>query len=181
MEGPSNAFRLARASADGLDWTLQRNCSVTPTQLGICFVSLSLVSLAIGVFFWFHGAVLVLPFAALELTALATAFVIHARHAADRERISVRGGRLLVEVENAGRVERCEFVRDWVRVESVQRHGLVELIGGGRSVCVGKFLRSDLRPLLLRELRQAVRGAVASPAVVARPVNSERAGSENLF
>ena len=159
MDGSNNPFRLAKATADGLVWTLQRNCSVTPTQLGLCFAFLSLVSSAVGLFFWFHGAVLVLPFAALEWMALATAFLIHARHAADRECISVRGGRLVVEVERAGRVERCEFVRDWVRIEPDRRHGLVEVSGGGRSVRVGRFLRADLHPLLARELRQAVRGA----------------------
>lgn len=181
MDGSSSVFRLAKASSVGLDWTLQRNCSVTPTQLGACFASLSLVSLAIGVFFWIHGAVLVLPFAALELTALAVAFWVHARHAADRERISVRGGRLVVEVEQAGRVERCEFVRDWVRIEAVQRHGLVEVVGGGRTVRVGRYLRSDLRPLLLRELRLAVRGAFVLPEMPTGSANPGRTGSENLF
>ncbi len=159
MDRSSNPFRLAKATADGLDWTLQRNCSVTPVQLGLSFVLLSVVSLAVGLFFWFLGAVLVLPFAALELMALATAFVLHARHATDRECISVRGGRLVVEVERAGRVERCEFVRDWVRVEPHQRHGLVEVVGGGQSVRVGRFLRAEMRPLLAQELRWAVRGA----------------------
>jgi uncharacterized membrane protein len=159
MDRSSSSLRLAKVSEDGLDWTLQRNCSVSPAQLGFCFVFLAVISLSVGLFFWFHGAVLVLPFAALELIALAVAFLVHARHAADRERISVRGGRMVVEVERAGRVERCEFVRDWVRVEPQRRNGLVELVGGGRSVHVGRFLRADLRPLLARELRQAVRGA----------------------
>lgn len=158
MDRSSGSLRLAKASEDGLDWTLQRNCSVTPTQLGVCFLCLSAVSLTVALFFWFQGAVLVLPFAALELTALAMAFLIHARHAADRELISVRGGQLVVEVETAGRVERCEFVREWVRIEPQQRHGLVKVMGGGRSVCIGRFLRADLRALLVRELRQAVRG-----------------------
>ncbi|MFT5932972.1 MAG: putative membrane protein [Hydrogenophaga sp.] len=159
MDRSSSSFRLAKTSEDGLDWTLQRNCSVSPAQLGLCFLCLSALSLSVGLFFWFQGAVLVLPFAALELMALATAFLIHARHAADRERISVRGGQLVVEVERAGRVERCEFVREWVRIEPQRHHGLVEVVGGGRSVCVGRFLRADLRVLLARELRQAVRGA----------------------
>jgi uncharacterized membrane protein len=159
VDRSSNAFRLAKASEDGLDWTLQRNCSVTPAQLGLCFVLLGTVSLSVGLFFWFQGAVLVLPFAVLELTALAVAFLVHARHAADRECISVRGGRLVVEVEKAGRVERSEFVREWVRIEPHRHHGLVVVVGGGRSVHVGRFLRADLRPLLARELRQALQGA----------------------
>jgi len=164
VEGFKNPIRLATSTADGLVWTLQRNCSVTPAQLGICFGSLCLLSLVVGLFFWLQGAVLVLPFAALELLALGVAFLIHARHAADRERISVRGGELVVEVERAGRVERSEFVRDWVRIEADRRRGLVEVTGGGRSVRVGRFLRTDLHPLLARELRQAVSGAQVSLA-----------------
>jgi uncharacterized membrane protein len=153
----SNSFRLATASADGLHWILRRNCSVSPAQLGLTFGLLSALSLSVALFFWFQGAVLVLPFAALELMALATAFLVYARHAADGERISVHGGRLVVELETAGRTERCEFARDWVRVEPRNGHGLVELRAGGRSVRVGRYLRSDLRPVLAREIRQALR------------------------
>lgn len=164
MEGLNNPIQLATSTADGMVWTLRRNCSITPIQLGMCFGGLSLVSLVVGLFFWLQGAVLVLPFAALELLALGVAFLIHARHAADRECISVRGGELVVEVERAGRVERSEFVRDWVRIEADRSRGLVEVKGGGRSVRVGRFLRTDLHPLLASELRQAVNGARASLA-----------------
>ncbi len=157
MVQASNSFRLATASADGLHWILRRNCSVTPAQLGLTFGLLSTLSLSVALFFWFQGAVLVLPFAALELVALGTAFVVYARHAADGERISVRDGHLFVELETAGRTERCEFVGDWVRVEPRTRHGLVELHGGGRSVRVGRYLRSDLRLVLAREIRQALK------------------------
>ena len=59
----NNAFRLATTSADGLHWTLRRNCSVTPGQLAATFLALGALSLAVAVFFWFQGAVLVLPFA----------------------------------------------------------------------------------------------------------------------
>ena len=159
MVQASNSFRLATASADGLHWILRRNCSVSPAQLGLTFGLLSTLSLSVALFFWFQGAVLVLPFAALELLALATAFLIYARHATDGERISVRQGQLVVELESAGRTEVCEFARDWVRVEPRSGLGLVELHGGGRSVKVGRFLRSDLRPVLAREIRQALRAS----------------------
>lgn len=166
MQVLNNPVRLATATAEGQVWTLKRNCSVTPAQLAICFGFLSMVSLTVGLFFWFHGALLVLPFAALELLVLAAAFLIHARHAADRECISVRDGELVVEVERAGRIERSAFVRDWVRIEPDRRHGLLEVKGGGRSVRIGRFLRADLHPLLARELRQAVRDAGAVSAGV---------------
>jgi uncharacterized membrane protein len=154
----SNPFKLARASEEGVFWALQRHCSVTPAQLGLTFGLLSAVSITVALFFWFQGAVLVLPFATLEMLALATAFVVHARHATDGERISVSGAHLVVEHEVAGHTQRCEFARDWVSVVPLDRGGLVEVCGGGRVVQVGRYLRSDLRPVLAREIRLALRG-----------------------
>lgn len=152
----NNAFRLATMSEDGLHWILQRNCSVTPRQLAATFAALGAVSLAVAGFFWFQGAVLVLPFALLELAALATAFVVYARHAADSERVSLQNGRLIVEQETAGRVRRSEFVKEWVRIEPRSRGNLVEVRSGGLSVQVGRYLRPELRPVLAREIRQAL-------------------------
>lgn len=152
----SNVFRLGTVSDDGLHWTLRRNCSVTPMQLGATFAALAALSLMVAAFFWLYGAVLVLPFAVLELLSLAAAFVVYARHAADSEHVSLRGGRLIVELETAGRVRRIEFVREWVRIEPRSRGGLVDVRSGGSSVQVGRYLRPELRPVLAREIRQAL-------------------------
>jgi uncharacterized membrane protein len=155
----SNAFRFATPSEHGMEWSLKRNCSITPTQLGWLYASMCVVSLAVAGFCWSLGARLVLPFAALELVAVGAAFLAYARHATDRERISLRPGQLVVELETAGRTKRCEFAREWVRVEASGDGGqMIEVRGGGQSVRVGRFLRSDLRPVLAREIRQALRG-----------------------
>ncbi|MDO8905110.1 MAG: DUF2244 domain-containing protein [Hydrogenophaga sp.] len=152
----SDGFRLASVSDAGWHWTLHRNCSITPAQLAWVFAGLGAVSLAVAVFFWFQGAVLVLPFAALELLALGVAFFATARHATDGERISLHQGRLVVEVESAGRIHRSEFVAGRVRVQPVRGHALIEVAGDGRSVRLGRFIRTDLRPVLAKELRQAL-------------------------
>jgi uncharacterized membrane protein len=150
---------LATPSADGVCWFLRRNCSVTPRQLGAMFLSLCVLSLAVSLFFWFRGATLVLPFAAIELAAVGTAFVVYARHATDRESICLVQGCLVVEQELAGQLHRCEFGRHGVQV-GLARYGerLVELRGDAGVVRVGRFLRPDLRPVLARELRLALRG-----------------------
>ena len=153
----SDGFQLASVSDAGWHWSLRRNCSVAPAQLAWVFAGLSALSLAVAAFFWFQGAVLVLPFAALELLALGAAFLATARHATDGERISLHQGRLVVEVESAGRIHRSEFVAGRVRVQPVSGHALVEVAGDGRSVRLGRFVRADLRPVLARELRQALR------------------------
>ena len=153
-------FRFATVQGQAIHWFLKRNCSVTPVQLGWLYASLCVVSLAIGTFFWFQGAVLILPFAWVELAAVGLAFLAYARHAADGEHILLQGGRLVVELENAGRLERAEFNRDWVRVEpSAGDRSLIELSGQGRRVNVGRFLRPELRPALAQEIRRALRDA----------------------
>jgi uncharacterized membrane protein len=151
-------FRFATVQGQSIQWTLKRNCSVTPAQLAWFYASLCVVSLAIGLFFWRLGATLVLPFAWIELAGVGLAFLAYARHAADGERISLEGERLVVELENAGRLQRVEFHRDGVRVEP-DRGGrsLVELSGRGRSVRVGRYLRPELRPALAQEIRRALR------------------------
>jgi len=67
----SSVFRFATRSDAGIEWSLRRNCSVTPAQLGALYASLCVVSLGVAGFFWSQGATLVLPFAALELLAVA--------------------------------------------------------------------------------------------------------------
>jgi uncharacterized membrane protein len=156
----NTVFRFATVQGQAIHWFLGRNCSVTPAQLGWLYASLCVVSLGIAAFFWFEGAVLVLPFAWLELAAVGVAFLVYARHAADREHITLSGRCLVVELENAGRLERAEFNRDWVRVEpGVDDRSLIEVSGQGRRMNVGRYLRPDLRPALAQEIRRALREA----------------------
>ena len=153
-------FRFATVHGQAIHWFLGRQSSVTPAQLGWLYLSLCLVTMGIGTFFWFQGAVLVLPFAWLELAAVGVAFLAVARHAADREHILLTGRRLVVETENAGRLERAEFNRDWVRVEpALGDRSLIEVSGQGRRVIVGRYVRPELRLQLARELRRALREA----------------------
>jgi len=155
----SPAFRFAAASGQAIQWSLKRNCSVTPAQLAWLYVSLCVVSLGIAGFFWSQGATLVMPFAWLELIVVGAAFTVYARHAADGERIVLQGRHLVVELESAGRLERAEFNREWVRVEPRSGDGsLIEVSGQGRSVKVGRHVRPELRPALAREIRHALRG-----------------------
>lgn len=147
-----------------MSWFLRRNCSVTPAQLGWLYASLCAVSLGVAMFFWFQGAVLVLPFAWLELAAVGAAFLAYSRHAADGERISLAGRRLVVELESAGHLQRAEFDRERVRVEpSVADRSLIELSGQGRRVNIGRYLRPELRPVLAQEIRRALREGAGPP------------------
>ncbi len=154
-------FRFATVQDHCIQWALKRNCSVSPAQLGWFYASLCALSLGISFIFWLQGATLILPLAWLELAAVGAAFLVYARHATDGERISLQGPCLVVELEHAGRLERAEFHRDWVRVEPrMDRRSLIEVSGRGRSVQVGRFVRPELRPALAQEIRRALREAV---------------------
>jgi len=153
-------FRFATVQDQNIQWFLKRNCSVTPVQLGWLYASLCAVSLGVGIFFWFQGAVLILPFAWLELAGVGLAFLVYARHAGDGEMISLKGRQLVVELESAGHLQRAEFNRDWVRVEpGADDRSLIELSGQGRRVSVGRYVRPELRPVLAQEIRRALREA----------------------
>lgn len=141
-----------------LQWLLKRNCSIAPRQLGAVYLSLCAVSLAIGGFFMLQGAPLVLAFAGLELLAVGLALLVFARHAGDREVLTLSGRALQVEQHWGQRVKRVEFVADWATVEpSAGQGSLVEISGRGQTVRVGRHLRPELRAAFARELRQALR------------------------
>lgn len=155
----NGSYQLATESAQGVRWCLRRNCSIAPRQLAAVFAGLAAVSVGVATGFWSQGATLVMPFALLELTVLAMAFVAYARHAADSECISLGAGRLWIELERAGRVECHVFERRGLRVAMPADHGQwVEVQGGGRVVRIGRHLRPELRPLLVQEMRRALQG-----------------------
>lgn len=155
----NGSYQLASESAQGVRWSLRRNCSIAPRQLATVLVALAAVSVGVATAFWWQGATLVMPFALLELTVLAVAFAVYARHAADSECISLGAGRLLIEMERAGRTECHVFDRQGVRVNMPAGRGqLVEVKGSGRVVLIGRHLRPDLRPLLVQEMRRALQG-----------------------
>ncbi len=151
-----------------LQWLQKRNCSITPRQLAAVYASLCCVSLLIGMFFFAQGAPVVLAFTGLELLAVGSAMLLFARHAGDREVLTLVGRSLQVEQRIGTRVQRTQFAAEWLAVEPAAGQGsLVELSGRGQQVRVGRFLRPELRGAFARELRHALR----RPAAHAGPQN----------
>ena len=147
-----------------LQWLQKRNCSLAPRQLGFFYLLLCCVSLLIGGFFFVQGAPFVLAFTGLELLAVGVALALYARHAGDRETLTLVGRSLRVEQCTGPHVQHTEFTADWLSVEPAGGQGsLVELNGRGQQVRVGRFLRPELRSAFARELRQALRRPWAQP------------------
>jgi uncharacterized membrane protein len=154
-----------------LQWLLRRNCSIAPAQLGQVYLSLCAVSLVIsGLFFW-QGAPWVLAFAGVELVAVGAAMLVFARHATDRETLTLVGGSLQVEQCFGSRLAQAELDADWVTVEPAAGQGsLLQLRARGQTVQVGRFLRPELRAALAQELRGALRRRPLSGANAASGV-----------
>ncbi|UCE30409.1 MAG: DUF2244 domain-containing protein [Burkholderiales bacterium] len=148
------------SSVDRREWMLRRNCSLAPLQLAAIFASLALVSAVIATVVALNGGWMVVPFTCLEVAALAFAFVVYGRHAADFERIVLEPGRLVVESVSGNRSSRFEAMPGWTRVEyEGGRRSLVTLVNQGRATSIGRFLPEPQRERLARELRMSLQGA----------------------
>ena len=124
---PSMPYRWIHvAEPGGQQWLLRRNCALTPTQLAVCFAAVGVVSLLIATAFAVMGAWLVIPFAGIELLALGVAFLVHARHAGDYERIVVRADRQVVDEEAGALVDR---LRREEAPRAVERAGVAPQLG----------------------------------------------------
>ncbi len=154
-----------RTDTDSQEWLLKRNCSLSPAQLALWFGCLAFLSLGISLVFAAIGAWMVVPFAIIEVTVLGVAFFVFGRHAADYERIVAGPGKILVETSLGARLDRIEQQAPWFRVEySGKPRDLIQVVGPGQTLPVGRFVPSSIRSRLAMELRRAF-AATASTVV----------------
>ena len=139
------------------EWTLKRNCSISPRQMALFYASLCAVSLVLAGFFTLQGAWYVLVFSAIEIGAVGAAFLYYARHAADREHIVLNGRCLVVKVIESERSREYRFDVGGVRVDVPgAKNNLVSLVSGATRLEVGRFLTQFKRHQFALELRSAL-------------------------
>ncbi|MEO6921409.1 MAG: DUF2244 domain-containing protein [Collimonas sp.] len=139
------------------EWDLRRNCAIAPRQLGFFYVILCATSMAVALGFALRGAWFVLLFAVLEMSAVAAAFLIYARHATDREHIAMLDDYLLVELIQAQEVRQFKLDLRSIRIAVQEtKKGLIGLEALGTRVEVGQFLTEWKRREFVRELRQEI-------------------------
>jgi uncharacterized membrane protein len=150
----------ARHAMNSHEWLLKRNCSLSPCQLAFAYAVLCMMSFSIALLFVLQGAWFVLGYAALEMIAVAFAFLHYARHATDHEHIALTDGCLLVERVLAGetRQTRLDPYRTHVALPGLPQ-GLINLEANGVSVEVGRFVTPARRRQFAQELRQELRDA----------------------
>ena len=166
----------ARATRRRVQWLLKRNCSITPRQLLGVYLSLCALSLAIAGGFWWHGAPLGAAVRRLELLLSAPRSLVYARHAADRERITLAGPALTVEHRCGRRVERGRVPRRPGCASSPLSgdRSLIELSGEGQRIARRPL---SCGPSCARALADELRAALrCAPAAAAR--RPERSNSK---
>ncbi|HSH73956.1 MAG TPA: DUF2244 domain-containing protein [Methylophilaceae bacterium] len=124
---------------------------------------IALFSLVVAIGFSLAGAWLVLPFAGLELLALAYAFYYINCHAGDYESITIAGDQLAVEKRNYKNTSQVVFSRYWARVllrELPSGDQSLLLRSHGKEIEFGRnFMNNDQRLALAQQLKKRV-GAV---------------------
>ncbi len=140
------------------EWKLTRRCSVSPRQLMFGLGLVGLVSIAIGLAFWWLGAGPVLAFSGVEVVALGVALWVHARHACDGDTVVLSRGELTVETRRGASLTRWVADPERLRVVGpVDDRSLVRIEGRRAAVEVGGQVPHSRRLAFARELRQAVR------------------------
>ena len=149
------------------EWTLKRNCSMSPRQFASLIASLAIVSVGVASIFALSGAWWILVFAFVEIAALLAAFVVYARHAGDYERIVVTPDAVIIEFNSGTEVVRQQAHPAFARVEypypaAAGGDSLIGVALGGKAVEVGRFVPYLKRERLAQEIRvhlQAARSA----------------------
>ena len=154
--------RPAPGPAGNTEFVIRSNRSLSPAGNRLFFLLMAAVSFSIAGAFAAFGLWLVLPFAGLEMLALAAALVLCCRRAAAREIIRIAGRTVDVRIERPLRAPvlwRCP--RAWTRAclecAAVAGHpSRLLLRSHGRSLAIGACLTDAERAGLARALNAAL-------------------------
>jgi uncharacterized membrane protein len=118
------------------------------------------VSLAVASGFALLGYWIVLPFAGLELAALAVGLYVVGHRLSRCEVITVEGDTVEIETGYRYPQERKQFLRSWVTVDRRTQglhHSRLLLRSHGEEVELGACLAEDEKSVLEKELRRLLR------------------------
>jgi uncharacterized membrane protein len=154
----SRVTGIVREDAPGYVYILRRNNSLSSSERLLVFGFILAVSMGIAAgFAMICGAWPILPFAGIEMLVLYAAFHYVDRHAADYERITIRGNTVSIEVHEGNRIVRQEMNRYWARVVFAFDGSRVALRSHGREFEIGRHLCQTKRADMARELERELR------------------------
>lgn len=122
---------------------IQPNASLSWEWAGVFLASMCVVSFSIAGLFAWQGYWMILPFAGLEMAALAAGLCWSMRANHYREVVSVEESRVVIEAGYGKPEQRWEFQRSWAKVQlltgpyrnspsriSISSHGQACVLGG---------------------------------------------------
>ncbi len=134
------------------------NCSLTVKNTIRLVVGLAAISMLIGIGFALAGAWLVLPFAGLEIVAIAYAFYYIYQRSGDFESITIQDDSVIVEKYGYKASDKAVFQRYWARVslrKQISGRGALFIGSHGKEVEFGRhFVNDEQRELLAQQIRQ---------------------------
>ena len=158
LQGRPLSTDLAGVETADYVYTARRNNSLSSSARLLVFGFILSVALGIAAAFsLIFGAWPILPFAGIEMAVLYLAFRYIDRHAADYERITIRGDSVAVEVREGTEIRRFEFNRCWAHVVCEDGGARLALRSHGREVQVGTHLCPEQRLEMARDLARELR------------------------
>lgn len=146
------------------EWLLQRNRALSPRQLALAYGVLCVFSLSVAIGFLLLGVWQILFFSALEMSAVAFAFIHYARHAADHDHIVLSRGCLLVESRRAGVLRQTRLDPCWTRVAAPDTpRALIVLSAHQVRLEVGALVTAARRVQIAQELQAELTGGLYAP------------------
>ena len=147
---------------------LAPNCSLTPTAAKLFFGATCLFSLSFALFFVFRGLWPVLPFWALEMTALGAALYASMQRRNYSQTVLITDSVVSLVTRSRQGEAKQEFARHWAKVKlrsPPRRLGSSRLTieSHGRAYEVGSFLTEEDRRVLAERLGRLVGGVNESP------------------
>ena len=121
--------------------------------------SLAFICLSIGIFFLIMGAVLVLPFAGLEVILVLTCFYLSFRWSQQKEIIYISNEKIKLEKGRLFKEKTWEEFRSFVVLEVERdRHNSDEFCfqSKGKRFYFGSFLNDDDKLILKNELKRII-------------------------
>ncbi len=144
-------------SAGAFVFLSRPNLALTRTQERLALWSLAALCFATAIGFALLGYWLILPFAGLEIGALAWAFRALRSREGDYETLTIDGDRMVLEWHAGTHSERREMNRQWARVacdcRTPGRGCRLSVSSHGRATEVGHYLNDEARLQLAATLR----------------------------
>lgn len=134
-------------------WLMKRNCSFSPKQVGLFYISIVCFSMLVASFFLFMGVWMIIIFTTIEILALTIALYVYSRHALDYEKITIQDKQLFFERSWGGKIQQYEFNTIWTKLIRSGRTGRdLALKTSTDEVSIGFFVRVNEQEHFEKEL-----------------------------